>query len=355
MTADERPSAGTYGGLFLVTSSTLMLEIALDADLQRDDVVPLRVRRHLGGAVRVDGGGARRPPAARTGSRAPVCTASYAGYTLAFAVSIALCFAVQLAIPFTPHLSVGGVASVVGTCVVISIPFVFSGIVVCLALTRFPAEVNRLYAVDLIGAGVGLRGPRAPVLVVRWTQPGGVRRRSGGRRIAGLRGGAPAPRRVDRPVGRRSGRCSAASPSSTSSATTPATRCCASQWAKEARDPVHDYERWNAFSGSPWIGDPADPDRPLLDLVIDSTAGTFLGRWSGDLSETDFLPGPGPEHGPLHPPRRRRVRHRHGRRARRRLGPRVRSGFSGRLDDLVEQPTPDGQGGLVAEVQPVES
>ena len=30
-------------------------------------------------------------------------------------------------------------------------------------------------------------------------------------------------------------------------------------------------------------------------------------------------------------------------------------GGSGRLDDLVEQPTPDGQGGLVAEVQPVES
>ena len=31
------------------------------------------------------------------------------------------------------------------------------------------------------------------------------------------------------------------------------------------------------------------------------------------------------------------------------------AGFSGRLDDLVEQPTPDRQGGLVPEVQPVES
>ena len=76
-------------------------------------------------------------------------------YSLLFGVSVAVCFAVQLAIPFTPLFTVPGVASVVATCVVISVPFVFSGIVVCLSLTRFPDQVNRLYAVDLIGAGVG--------------------------------------------------------------------------------------------------------------------------------------------------------------------------------------------------------
>jgi hypothetical protein len=45
--------------------------------------------------------------------------------------------------------------SVVLTCAVISVPFVFSGVVVCLALTRFPKQVNRLYATDLVGAAFG--------------------------------------------------------------------------------------------------------------------------------------------------------------------------------------------------------
>ncbi|HXM82753.1 MAG TPA: hypothetical protein VN929_12610 [Burkholderiales bacterium] len=36
-----------------------------------------------------------------------------------------------------------------------AVPFVFSGIFVCLALTRFPARIARLYAVDLAGAAIG--------------------------------------------------------------------------------------------------------------------------------------------------------------------------------------------------------
>src|SRR5258706_161149 len=38
------------------------------------------------------------------------------------------------------------------TYVLIAVPFVFSGIVVSVALTRFPAQVGRLYGADLIGA-----------------------------------------------------------------------------------------------------------------------------------------------------------------------------------------------------------
>ena len=34
-------------------------------------------------------------------------------------------------------------------------PFVFSGITVAIALTRFPPFVGRLYAVDLLGAATG--------------------------------------------------------------------------------------------------------------------------------------------------------------------------------------------------------
>ena len=42
-----------------------------------------------------------------------------------------------------------------GTYALISIPFIFSGIAVCLCLTRFPRQVSRLYAADLAGAAIG--------------------------------------------------------------------------------------------------------------------------------------------------------------------------------------------------------
>jgi hypothetical protein len=45
--------------------------------------------------------------------------------------------------------------SLMGTYCLIAIPFVFSGISVCLALTRFPMQVSRLYAADLAGAALG--------------------------------------------------------------------------------------------------------------------------------------------------------------------------------------------------------
>src|SRR4029079_4698946 len=71
-------------------------------------------------------------------------------YSLLFSVSIAVCFVTQLAVPFMPRGSLAAWWSVVFTCIVVSVPFVFSGIVVCLALTRFPTRVSRLYAADLI-------------------------------------------------------------------------------------------------------------------------------------------------------------------------------------------------------------
>jgi spermidine synthase len=41
------------------------------------------------------------------------------------------------------------------TYALITIPFIFSGIAVCIALTRFPRQVSRLYAADLAGAALG--------------------------------------------------------------------------------------------------------------------------------------------------------------------------------------------------------
>ncbi len=85
-------------------------------------------------------------------------------YSLAFGASVALAFLTQLTIPFVPRMTAAGVMSIVLTCVVISVPFICSGVVVALALTRFQ-RVNRLYAADLVGAGLGCV---ALVVVFRW-------------------------------------------------------------------------------------------------------------------------------------------------------------------------------------------
>lgn len=75
--------------------------------------------------------------------------------SLLFGVSIVLSFLTQLSLPFVPKWSIAGVYSVAALYLVTAVPFVFSGVFVCLALTRFPRQISRLYAVDLVGAAVG--------------------------------------------------------------------------------------------------------------------------------------------------------------------------------------------------------
>ena len=58
--------------------------------------------------------------------------------TLLFSISIVITFVIHLRIPFDPGWSFKGTSFVALTYRVISIPFIFSGIAVCLALTRFP-------------------------------------------------------------------------------------------------------------------------------------------------------------------------------------------------------------------------
>ena len=80
-------------------------------------------------------------------------------FSLFFAVSIVISFLTHLTIPFCYEKSF--VASLVGfysialTYIVISFPFIFSGICVCLCLTRFPRQISKLYAADLAGAALG--------------------------------------------------------------------------------------------------------------------------------------------------------------------------------------------------------
>jgi hypothetical protein len=283
-----QPRAGTYVGLFLVTLSTLMLEIGLTRIFSVTMwyhfafvAISVALFGMTAGALIVH----LRPqwfPVVGVGRQLWI-------FALLFGVAVAACFAIQLAIPFTPRATVPGIASVVATCGVISVPFVFSGIVVCLALTRFPRRVNRLYAVDLVGAGLGcvllvvlfsfLDGPSLVVLIGAFATAGAIAfamADGNARRLAtagvatvvlagfaGLNGhlytdGSPLLKIL---------------------------------WAKEARDPDHAYERWNAFSRLTVSGEADDPATNTLGLVIDSTAGTGLFRYSGDPAESDRLRG----------------------------------------------------------------
>ena len=82
--------------------------------------------------------------------RDPGRTLAHTG--LGFALSGAVCFAIQLYIPADPEKALAwtGLAFTL-----IAIPFVFGGMVVCVALTRFPAYTAPLYAADLAGSAAG--------------------------------------------------------------------------------------------------------------------------------------------------------------------------------------------------------
>jgi hypothetical protein len=222
---------------------------------------------------------------------------------LLFGISIPVCLAVQLALPFEAQLTAKGMAGVVATCAVISVPFTFSGVVVCLALTRFPTRVNRLYAADLIGASLGcvllvilftrVDGPSLIVLVGALatvgavafaldaaSRPGAVLAAGG---VVGLVAlglvnasmvGDGAPLRI--------------------------------RYTKGAHDGGHHaYEKWNAFSRLTVDGDPNRLENPQfygvspalpkelqarqMGMVIDSSAGTILTHYTGNPDETDHL------------------------------------------------------------------
>src|SRR5262249_27745301 len=78
--------------------------------------------------------------------------ASLANTALLFALSSAVCFVIQLYIPADPETKL---FATILAFTIISIPFVFGGVVVCVALTRFPAHTGKLYAADLAGSAAG--------------------------------------------------------------------------------------------------------------------------------------------------------------------------------------------------------
>ena len=225
-----------------------------------------------------------------------------------FAAAIVLSYLTHLVIPFLIEPSLVSVYGIALTYASLSVPFVVSGVLVSLALTRFPAQVSALYAADLAGAAIGCLAV-GPVLRLA-DAPTAVLATSAAAAVAAVLfasdGPGPAARRRSRTT-----RCAALAVLLVTAtwAHGVAARHNAGWlrlvWVKgqyEARPLV---ERWNSFSRIRVIGDPARVVKPSgwglssalprdrtaheLHLDIDSYAGTELTAFHGDPEEVAHL------------------------------------------------------------------
>ena len=140
-----QPRAPTYLGIFLVALATLMYEILLTrifsvTMLYHFAFVALSVAMFglTAGALivyLVPGWFAPDRVSQRLALAATV-----------FPNALVLSFLIELRIPFRVSWSWLGLGTIALTSVVIAVPFVVSGVAICLALTSFPSRVSRLYA-----------------------------------------------------------------------------------------------------------------------------------------------------------------------------------------------------------------
>lgn len=146
--------AGTYAGLFTVTMTTLAYEVALTRIFSVTMwyhfafvAISLALFGMTAGALIV-----HFRPQWFTDDRVK---RQMFVFSLLYALAMVAALVAQLAVPFRVEMNAVAIFSVVYTCAVVAVPFTLAGVVVCLALTRFPGKENRLYAADLMGAGLG--------------------------------------------------------------------------------------------------------------------------------------------------------------------------------------------------------
>jgi len=226
-----------------------------------------------------------------------------AAAALGFAVTTVVSFLAYLAIPSLFDLTVKGVLSLVAILGVISVPFIFSGVAVCLALTKFPGQVSRLYAADLSGAAAGcvlvvyaLRFIDAPTLVVFTAA------------LAGLGAWLFAPKNRGSWLRRRSllAIVLIAALGATNLLLASQHRSMLElRRVDMQRGEAPIYEKWNSFSRVIIAGDPDVSVQPFgwglsstyrihflvqqLYVLIDSGALTVMTHYGGDFRNLDYL------------------------------------------------------------------
>ena len=149
-----QPRITTYLGIFLVALATLMYEILLTrifsvTMLYHFAFVALSVAMFglTAGALVVYLAPHLFPPE-RLRHR-------LAGVAIALPIAMVLSFLIEMRIPFRVSTSLAAVSAMALTYLVVAVPFVVSGVAICLILTRYPSSMSRLYAADLAGAALG--------------------------------------------------------------------------------------------------------------------------------------------------------------------------------------------------------
>jgi len=303
MPPEARPQLQTYIGLFLVTLATLMQQILLTR------IFSVTMWYHFAfmaisvcmfgmtvGAIIV-----YLRPKVFTVESAPRQLALNALY---YAFTTIVSFLVYLQIPFIGDASLLGISWLTLSYIVVSVPFVFSGIVVSIALTKFPKYVSRLYAADLIGAACGCilliytlewtDGPTAVVVVAALAASAAftftLATPSGALRMLAL--AATVLLAVGAVV--HTGMVRAQRPLIHISK------------VRGLDNTGNRYERWNSFSRVHVNGDPNQPRPPVgwglsektvppdvqipqLGMAIDVWAGTVITKFDGDIGPVSFL------------------------------------------------------------------
>ncbi len=223
--------------------------------------------------------------------------------SLLFGISAVISLMIHCASPFLPGPSLLAMAIVALTYVVFAVPFFFSGVSVCLALTRFPGQVSKLYAADLAGAASGcvllvytLRITDAPTAVAlvallasisaAWfAADGGSKSLCSIAIVFGLVFAAFVAANTVLARNQRS--------------------LLRLMWVKGGQELRPLYEHWNSFSRIAVTGDPNSLESPLTEgvsrnyppdrrvrelfLTIDASAETTLTAFDGDFEPLEYL------------------------------------------------------------------
>jgi hypothetical protein len=223
--------------------------------------------------------------------------------TFLFAVWIIIGILTHLFVPFHTGASLKGLASMAVTFGSLAAAFVYSGICICLALTRFPRQVSRIYAADLAGAASG-----CVFLIAVFKVTDGLSAVLVAALLAALASilfSSQGPHeRFHRTALLFSTLLGALLIANTLSARrgSPFVDLI---WVKGKTEPVPLYEKWNSFSRITVFGDPDMPVSPInegisptypastvvraLSLTIDANAETTLTAFAGDFGIVDYL------------------------------------------------------------------
>lgn len=220
-----------------------------------------------------------------------------------FSSFIVVSFLIHIAIPFGVFGSWLGIFFMTFTYVVISIPFIFSGICIALALTKFPKQVSRLYAADLAGAAIGTvalvyvlkitDGPTAVIFVASLASVGALLFALEEKRKEIIQVASSAAIVLLVFAGGHTILVNNGTP------------LVQLGWVKGKLEAPALYEKWNSFSRVRIIGNPDvatapsgstisatydfNKKIPQLFLHIDANAGTVLTKFDGNVEDVEYL------------------------------------------------------------------